>query len=78
MWWISDEQAQQAKGIFQNLSNPNFPPDQLTPMFIEILKSNPYRKEYHQYMVSRFGDNSETSEIKKYFGFSNLNDSRLD
>lgn len=78
MWWISDSQAQQAMGIFQNLSNPNFPQDQLVPMFIQILKTNPYRKEYHRYMLERFGDNAETADIRNYFGFGDLSDSRLD
>lgn len=77
-WWISEAQAQQAQGIFQNLSNPNFPQEQLTPMFIEILKTNPYRKEYHQYMVGKFGENEETGQIRNYFGFSDLENMRLD
>lgn len=69
-----NDEIQIAQSIFQNLTNPNFPQDQITAAFIRILKANPYRKEYHQYMVNSFGENEETSLIRDYFGFSDLSD----
>lgn len=74
IWWLSDDQAQRAQNIFQNLSNPNFPQDQLTAMLIQILKSDPYRKEYHQYMLDRFGETHETVSIREYFGIDAFDD----
>lgn len=72
IWWLSDDQAQRARNIFQNLTNPNFPQDQLTAMLIQILKSDPYHKEYHQCMIEHFGENEETLRIRDYFAINEL------
>jgi len=40
---------------------------------LEILKAQPYNKDYFAFMVSQFGDNTETAAIKDYFGYSDLN-----
>lgn len=69
IWWLSKDQAQRAQNIFQNLSNPNFPQEQRTATFTQILKANPYREEYHQYMIDWLGENGETKAIRDYFGF---------
>lgn len=77
IWWITNEKSQQAKNIFQNMSNPNFPQDKLLEVFLEILKTNPYNAEYHKFMISKFGDNEETNAIKNYFGYTEFDNPRI-
>lgn len=69
IWFATESQTGQAGSIFKNLSNPNFPQDKLTEMFVQILKTNPYDAEYQKFMVSKFGDNEETRAIRQYFGY---------
>ncbi len=77
IYWITDDVAERANNIFTNMSNPNFPQDKLTDVFIEILKTFPYNVEYHKYMVSKFGDNAETQAIRNYFGYTDFNNQRM-
>ena len=72
IWWISDEDSQLANNIFHNISNPNFPQEQLVPVFIQILKTNPYNEDYIKFMLKRFGKTEETEAIKNYFGYTDL------
>ena len=72
IWWPKDELEQQANGIFQNLSNPNFPQDKIVDVVLGLLKLDPYKEDYYKYMVSRFGDTEEVKAIRDYFGFENL------
>lgn len=67
VWYPTDDLAQQASDIFQNLSNPNFPQDKVLDVFLDILKTNPYIKDYHNFMFAKFGDTAETQAIKNYF-----------
>ena len=69
IWWPKTELEQQANGIFQNLSNPNFPQDKIVSVVLGLLKLNPYNEDYHKYMVSRFGDTEEVMAIRNYFGY---------
>lgn len=77
IWWYTDEQTKQASNIFANLSNPNFPQDQVLSVFIDILKTNPYNADYHKFMIMRFGANEETEAIKNYFGFTDFENPRM-
>lgn len=77
IWWLTNETTQQANNIFQNMSNPNFPQDKLLDVFLDILKTNPYNAEYHKFMVSRFGENEETTTIKNYFGYTDFDNPRI-
>lgn len=67
IWYPTDDLAQQANNIFQNLSNPNFPQDKVLDVFFDILKTNPYVEDYHNFMFAKFGDTAETQAIKNYF-----------
>lgn len=77
VWLPSDEQAMRAKNIFSNMSNPNFPQDKKLEVFISILTTFPYSREYLQYMVNTYGDNEQTAAIRNYFGYSNFDDPKL-
>lgn len=77
IWWLTNETTQQANNIFQNMSNPNFPQDKLLDVFLDILKTNPYNAEYHKFMLSRFGENEETTAIKNYFGYTDFDNPRI-
>lgn len=67
IWVPTDKSAEEARNIFQNLSNPRFPQNQLLDVFLDILKTNPYDEEYQNFMIEKFGDTEETREIKNYF-----------
>lgn len=77
MWWPDEELTQRASNVFKNLSNPRFPQDKLLDVFIEILEIHPYTIDYHKFMVSKFGDNEETRAIRNYFGYTDLNNSKM-
>ena len=74
---ISDNLAQQADHIFQNLNASNFPEDRIQDGFLTILKMMPYQKRYHQFMISHFGERAETVAIKNYFGYTDFDDPRI-
>ncbi|MDD4494139.1 MAG: zinc ribbon domain-containing protein [Eubacteriales bacterium] len=69
IWWQTDEAVQQAKNIFQNLSNPNFPQGKILGAIIGLLELNPYNPEYYKFIISRFGESEEVTAIKDYFGY---------
>lgn len=71
------KRQQQAKNIFENLSNPNFPQDKIAEAFIQIIEINPYNVDYHKFMTSKFGETEETINIRNYFGFTNLENPRI-
>ncbi|MBQ3546321.1 MAG: hypothetical protein IJA34_15260 [Lachnospiraceae bacterium] len=74
IWCMNDELCNQAKNVFSNLSNPSFPQDKVTDVFLDILKMNPYDIEFYKYMLEKYGDNEETKAIKNYFGYYELSD----
>lgn len=71
IWWQTKDVDRQAKNIFKNLSNPNFPQDKVLNTLIELIKLNPYSPEYYEFAVSRFGNSDEIIKIKEYFGYDN-------
>lgn len=77
IWFPSKESTQQASNIFQNLSNPRFPQERLAEVFLQILSTNPYKIEYHKFMVSKFNENNEASDIANYFGYTDFNNPRI-
>ena len=77
IWVPNTENNQRAANVFTNLRNPNFPKDQLTSVFIQILEINPYDADYQKYMLSQFGENDETIAIKNYFGYTSFDDPRI-
>ena len=70
IWWQTDEVDQQAKNVFQNLSNPNFPQDKVLKALIGLLELNPYNPQYYDFAISRFGESDEVAELKEYFGYN--------
>ena len=74
---ISDDLAQQAENVFQNINGLNFPKDRIHDGFLAILKMMPYQKRYHQFMISHFGETAETVAIKDYFGYTDFGDPRI-
>lgn len=71
IWWPRKDVDQQAKNIFCNLSNPNFPQERISSILIDLIKSNPYSPEYYDFALSRFGNSEELIKIKEYFGYEN-------
>ena len=70
IWWKTKADVQQVQNMFNNLSNPNFPQDKVVPTLISLILSTPYRSEYYDFAVSRFGPSDEIDRIKEYFGLS--------
>lgn len=76
--WLPDAaSAAQAERIAQNLSNPNFPKEQVTAVMLQILLACPYKKEYQQLLQSKFGDTDEVKAIHDYFGFTDFHSVRV-
>lgn len=71
IWWQTKDVDQQAKNIFKNLSNPNFPQDKVLSALISLILTNPYSPEYYEFAISRFGQSDEIDKIKEYFGYDN-------
>ena len=44
---------------------------------VDVVKTDPYREEYHQFMVDTFGESFETDSIREYFGFKGVLDQEL-
>lgn len=59
--------AELARNVFTNLSNPSFPADKKIEMMIKILQTDPYEPDYQNYLVDTYGDNEEVQEILAYF-----------
>ena len=77
IWWPEMNLVEQARNIFQNLSNPNFPQERVAPAFVDILKINPYTADYHRFMVDKWGDTEETRAIATFFGYVDFDNPRI-
>ena len=71
IWWQTKDVDQQAKNIFKNLSNPNFPQAKVLDALIALLELNPYSPEYYDFAISHFGQSEEVTKIKEFFGYTN-------
>lgn len=71
IWWQTKDVDQQAKNIFKNLSNPNFPQTKVLDALIALLELNPYSPEYYDFAISHFGQSEEVTRIKEFFGYVN-------
>ena len=69
VWLPSNSETNMASNVFKNLSNPNFPEERKLDMFINILITYPYKREYIEFMVNTYGDNEQTKSIREYFGY---------
>lgn len=74
--WLPDTDSNKANNIFQNISHPNFPEDKRLDVFLDILKTAPYRDDYQKYMLKQWGENDQTNAIKNYFGFTDFTNRR--
>ena len=70
IWWQTDDVDKQAKNIFQNLSNPNFPQTKVLSTLTSLIELNPYSPEYYDFIISRFGESEEVTAVKEYFGYN--------
>ena len=77
VWLPIDSNIKNADGVFDNLSNPNFPKEQLVAAFIKILQMKPYDKRYYIFMIAYFGDTEEVKAIRNYFGYTDFNNPRI-
>lgn len=77
IWIPSNTDFKNAESIFSNLTNPNFPKEQLVSTLIKILLMNPYNKKYYQFMIDHLGDTEEVQVIRNYFGYTDLNNPRI-
>jgi len=73
IWWAADEKTQQANSMFADLQNGAFPSANAAAVYLEILKTQPYSKDYFAFMIAHFGENAETAAIKDYFGYTDMN-----
>lgn len=72
VWCATDDVTEQANRIFDDLQNHAFPSGNTAAIIIEILKTQPYNKDYYTFIISHFGENAETAAIKDYFGYADL------
>lgn len=73
IWWATDEATEQANRIFADLKSGTFPGTNPAAVLLEILKTQPYNKDYFTFMLTQLGENAETAAIQDYFGYSDLN-----
>lgn len=73
IWWATDEATEQATRIFADLQNGAFPGANTVAVLLEILKTQPYSKDYFTFMIAQLGENAETAVIKDYFGYTDMN-----
>lgn len=67
--WSPSQEDEQEKRLFQNLSNPNFPADQVIPAMFKLLEMDPYHQEYYHFLCERFGETAEVTALRDYFGY---------
>lgn len=76
IWLPSPKEDQRCKNILANISNPNFPQDKIVDAIIDMMKTNPYNTDFIKFLISRYGETKEISDIRKYFGFIDFNNAR--
>lgn len=67
IWLQTKDVDQQAKNIFRNLTNPNFPQDKIIQALVKLILINPYNSEYYEFAISQFGQSDDIVKIKEYF-----------
>nr|WP_122013029.1 hypothetical protein [Maliibacterium massiliense] len=72
IWWPARALEQQADSVFENLSHPSFPQDQLLPALLHVLRTDPFNEAYFAFMLARLGRTPEVCAIKDYFGYAHL------
>ncbi len=77
IWLPTNESVNQARNIFENLSNPKFPQERILDVMLDILKTNPYNTNYYKFMISKFGETEEIVAIKDYFGYTEFDNPRI-
>lgn len=75
MWKATGEKTQN-ENIFRNLENPNFPKEKIPEVLAELIRANPYNKNFYKYMVEKFGETEEISALRNYLGYDDLKDYR--
>ena len=77
VWWVLQTTADKAYNMFQNLSNPRFPQNQIVDTLMQIIDMYPYEAAFHRYMMNRFGDTKQIAAIRNYFGYFDFNNPRI-
>ena len=72
VWGATEEDAEQANRIFTDLKNHAYPSSDMAAVYLQILKTQPYSKDYYAFMISQFGETAETAAILDYFGYTDL------
>lgn len=77
IWRFPAEDSLKANNIFENLSNPLFPREKIPGALLEFISNNPYKVEFYQFAVSRYGETTEIKNIMNYFGYTDLSNNWL-
>lgn len=64
---ITDDEIKKADVLLNNVSNPNFPKDEVLPSLIKIILLNPYQDKTYRYMIDVFGDKDNDVETLANF-----------
>ena len=67
--WTPPASMDRVAATLTNMENPNFPKDQLSKVFLDILLFNPYDERTQRLFIDTFGENEETEAVRSYFGF---------
>ena len=72
IWTQNADSFKYADATFSNFENPNFPKEQLTEILIKTILMKPYDKRFYEFLLKNYGKTDETSDIIKYFDFTEL------
>ncbi len=76
LWHQPKDENFQRDNIFRNIQNPNFPKDKVKEVLLDLLKTDPYKKDIYKYIIEKFGETEEISAILNYLGYDDLKDYR--
>ena len=67
IWYRTGPSSENARGLYKNLLNSNFPEEKKLDIFMQIMTMDPIQKSYLKYMITKWGETTETLAIKEYF-----------
>ncbi len=70
VWVPSEDDSVKADNIMKNISNPNFPQEQLPDVMISVIKMNPYKRSIYELLREKKANEDEVNVIKEYFGYT--------
>ncbi len=55
---------------------PTFDKEPVKEVLLDLLKTDPYKKDIYKYIIEKFGETEEISAILNYLGYDDLKDYR--